>query len=127
MIRVTSQTPMGARHFAIVVCPQGEQSEGHEAVEFDSGLSYAPKRSCVEVYDMTYRGKKGFHPRYGQFVTSYDLADVAGIGPWGWDINSGVGIDLCGSEEAWMLDHCAKRNAMLYAAHRWDSTRDSAE
>ncbi len=117
MIRVTSHTPKGARHFAIVVCRKGELSERHRAVEFETGLSYRPDHACVEVYDMTYRGQKGFHPHYGQFVTAYDLTSVAGLGAWAWDVN-GPGVDLFGSEPAWMLDATAMRETILYAAHR---------
>ncbi len=116
MIRVTSYTAAGLHSFAVIVCRAGELSERHRTVDFDKRTTYRPPADELEVYDETYRGKKGFHPQLGQFVIAYPLESVAGIGRWGWTADDGVGINLDGGEPAWSLDASAKVEVMLFAA-----------
>jgi len=126
MLIVTStypgtETETGPRSFAVVVCRADEPSERGRTMptkhqpEGNAPGRCRPKSDEIEVYDLTYAGRPGFHPHLGQFIGGWGLDNTAGLGSWPM-LADGQGWDLCGNVDAWTLDADAKVQVMLFAA-----------
>lgn len=89
------------RRFLVIVLREGDRYGRDDVLTWDS------VDPGIEVYDLTWAGKKGFDEK-GQFVSRYYAHTIA-------ETRKGVGIDLVGHEPAWKIDGTAWGSAVSLA------------